>query len=180
MQQRGFFFRVGSLCCSVEHCLWNHHRNLHRYATVVNGLIGLSALPAPLPLFPKEKALSSLSPRNLEGIKTKVPKLRRPNPDVLMKSLFHTWVCLHLMRLATLWMGRGRKWRGGSQLISLSRWGLLNSSRSLRSAEGIAKAPLCMIKPGLIQIFIRAERGVFPVFTSQKEFSTFFSLKLYD
>lgn len=62
---------------------------------------------------------------------------------------------------------------GGFQLISLSRWGSLNSSRSRRSAEGIAKAPLCMRKPGLIQIFIRAERDVFPVFTSPEEFCTF-------
>lgn len=66
-------------------------------------------------------------------------------------------------------------------MISLSRGGLLNSSRSRRCAEGMAKASLCMRKPGLIQIFIRAERDVFSVFTpppppTQKNFQPFLPL----
>lgn len=60
-------------------------------------------------------------------------------------------------------------------MISLGHRGLLSSSRSRRSTDGIAKAPLCMRKPGLIQIFILAEGDVFPVFT----FPTRFSLRCW-
>lgn len=55
-----FFWEWGCHCCSVNHCLWNHHLNLHRYATVVNGLIGLAPCPAPHPLFPKKRPCPSL------------------------------------------------------------------------------------------------------------------------
>ena len=60
--------RDGALCCSVNHFLWNHHLNLHRYATVVNRLVSLSPCPAPRPLFPKKRPCPRLpSSENPEG-----------------------------------------------------------------------------------------------------------------
>lgn len=55
-----FSLSSGGHCCSVNHFLWNHHLNLRRYATVVNGLIGLSPFPAPCPLFQKKKPCASV------------------------------------------------------------------------------------------------------------------------
>ena len=80
------------------------------------------APPPPLPPVPKEKASSP----PWTGIKTRVPTRDDQRPASPMKSLFHTWVCLHLMLLATLWMGRGRKWRGGGgiPIDLLKPWGL--------------------------------------------------------
>lgn len=117
------------------------------------------------------------SSNNPEGIKTKVLKWEDRRPASSWRVHFtHECTSISCCWLFSEW-GEWENWGGGggSQLISLSFWGLLNSSSSQRSAEGIAKAPLCMRKTGLIQIFIHAERDVFIVFTFQKECCPFFS-----
>lgn len=138
-------------------------------------------LPRPSPSVPKEKALSSpsLLRESRGGLRRRYQNETAKDQHPHEESISHMSVPpSHAVGHSLNGQREKMEEGGGFQLISLSRWGLLNSSRSRHSAEGIAKAPLCMRKPGLIQIFIRAERDVFPVFTSLKEFCTFFPLKL--
>lgn len=165
----------GGHCCSLNHFLWNHHVNLPQIRNCCQWTRQPLPLPRPSPSVPKEKALSSASLlRELGGglrrrSWNETGKDQRPHEE----SISHMSVPPSHAVGCSL-NGQKEKMEGGFQLISLSCGGLLNSSRSRCSAEGAAKAPLCMRKPGLIQIFIRTDRDVFPVFTSQKEFCPFF------